>query len=108
MLFVDDEQLQVFQGRKHSGACADNDRSATVKNSQPLFDALLARQRTVENGDTARESRGKPFCQLGRQSDLRNEDETRVPARERVFRSLNVDLGLSAPRHTMQQLRRKP
>ena len=85
MFFIDDDQLQISQRRKHRRARADNDGRPTVKDAQPFVDALLARQRTVQDRNTPGKPRGKSLGELRREPDFGNENEAGLAARQRVL-----------------------
>jgi hypothetical protein len=72
--------------------------------SQPVGEALRRRQRAVQRDDVAAgEALGEARFQLRRQVDLGHQHQRLPPERERALGRAQVDLGLAAAGHAMQQ-----
>ncbi|MEP7223413.1 MAG: hypothetical protein ABI783_00455 [Actinomycetota bacterium] len=103
MLFVDDDQPKVVDGCEDRGARADDDASLPGNDPLPLVTSLRLGERRVENGNEPAEARTEPANRLRGQGYLRHEHNRTSPALERGRTCLEVDLGLTAPRRTVQE-----
>src|SRR4029453_12321754 len=51
LLFVDDDESQIFDGRENRGACANDDAGFAITNAPPFASALDIAESGVKNGD---------------------------------------------------------
>ena len=108
VLFIDDDQPEIFERSKHSAARADHDPRPTGLNLVPFIVPLAFGQMAVQNrdrvlrfGKTALES----LHGLRRERNFRNEHDGGFPARQGRADRLQINFRLSAPGHAMQQNR---
>ena len=99
LLFVDDDQAEIFERREDRGARADDDAGFAVAHAPPFAGALDVAERGVQNGD-AFEARAKPGAALTAnpqsQSDFRDQDDGGLSARQRFLHGAQVDFGFAA------------
>src|SRR5262245_34679352 len=105
VFFVNNDQSDIGEWRKHSRPGADNDLCATLVDAEPLINALLSRQRAMQYSDAFWKSRAKPLGELRSQSNLGNENQTGLPHRQCILGRLNVDFRLAASGDAVQQKR---
>ena len=104
MLLVDDDQPKVHQRREHGRARADHDAHLAAGDGGVGQQPLPRRQPGVQHGDArTAEAPLDASHRLPRQADLGHEQQDRAAGLEGGLRGLQVDLGLAAPRHPVQQ-----
>ena len=108
VFLVDDDQAQMRQRRQDRQPRAQHDARAARVPRQPVQHAFAFRQAAVQRRQRhAGEARADVRFQLRRQVDLRDQDQDlriRI-ARQHLRAGLQVDLGLAAARHAVQQHR---
>ena len=108
MFFVDHDQAQPRHRCEHRQARAEHQIGLAEVRGEPMAQALRRRQATVQRHQVvAGKSLGKSRLELRREVDLGHQDQDLPPCSERLRRSMQVDLGLAATRHTMQQVSRR-
>jgi hypothetical protein len=107
VLLVDDDHAEAGNGREHRRARADRDAGLTAPQALPLAEPLALRQAGVQHRDLGPEARREAGGELRRQRDLRHQHDRALPGRERVGDHVQVDLGLAAAGHAMDQERRE-
>ena len=103
VLFVDDDEPELANGREDRGARADHDAGLAARDPLALVPALRVTERRVQDRDPVAEARGEPTHRLGREGDLGDEHDRTEAARERGGTGLEVDLRLAAPGRAVQQ-----
>ena len=81
VLFVDDDEPDLFEWGEHRGARAHDDGDFTAPDAVPLVVTLAVGKAAVLDGDLPREAISKKTRKNGRQSDLRREDQHAPPRR---------------------------
>ena len=103
LLLVDDDNAEIFRGREHRRARADNDaRSAGLYLLKAVV-PLTGRQRRVQNRDFFAEPGGKLPQKLWCQPDFGHEHDGAFALLERVCDQLQVHLRLAAAGHAEQK-----
>src|SRR5580704_6108874 len=99
LLFVDDDEAEIFERREDGGARADDDASLAVADAPPFAGALDVAERGMKNGD-AFEASAEPGAALTTypqsESDFGNENDGGFSAREGFLDGAHVNLGLAA------------
>ncbi len=103
MFLVDQDQAQVGQRREHRRARADDHVEPAAAGALPGRAALAERQVRVEHADAVAEAAAERMDDLVRQRDLGHEDEHAPAAGDRGPRRREVDLGLAAAGHAVEQ-----
>ena len=104
VLFVDDDQPQVAEGREHRRAGAEHEARAPLGGGAPGRQALAGREAGVEHGDPlAREARREARDRLAGEADLGHQHEDAVPGAQHGLGGAQVDLGLAAAGDAVQQ-----
>ena len=104
VLLVDDDQAEPRQRREDRQSCAHDELRIASGSGEPMVEPLGRRQRAVQNRDArSRQRHSNALLKLRRQIDLGYEQQ-RLPARaDDACCSREVDLGLPAPGHALQQ-----
>ena len=106
MLFVDHDQAQPRQRRKHAHAGAQHDVSPAQMRQQPVAQPLHRRQPAVQRGQPVLwEARSKAGLQLRREVDLGHQHQGLPACGQHLLGGMQVDLGLAAAGDTVQQQR---
>ena len=106
VFFVDDDQPQPGQRRKHRQPRAQHQIGQAQVRQQPMAQALRRRQAAVQaDHHLARKTLGKPRLELRREVDLRHQHQGLATALQGVGGGVQVDLGLAAASHAVQQHR---
>ncbi len=103
MLFVDDDDAQVPDGREDGRARADDDARLAALETPPLVEALARGERRVEDGDRIAEVCAQAAREDGRERDLGDEHHRRAPAPQRLAHGADVDFGFAAARDAVQE-----
>ena len=103
MLFVDDDESKVFEGRKYGGTCADDDRHLPAAYAIPLIRALPVRQTAVLHGHAVAEGVTKGGRDGGSQGDLGHHHENRSAAMKNAIGEPKVHLRFTGSRDPLQQ-----
>ena len=113
VLLVDDDQRQFRQRRQNREPRPEHDARASRVRGEPVAHALAFGEAAVHRDDRAFGQRGETRAERGlelrRQIDFGHEDE-RLRVRPRVEQArerVQIDLGLAAARHAVQQERRE-
>ena len=113
VLLVDDDQRQLRQRREDREPRAEHDPRAAGMRGEPVAHAFAFRETAVHRDDRVFGKRGEARAERGfelrRQVDLRHQHE-RLGIRPRVEQTgerVQIDLGLAAARHAVQQERRE-
>ena len=105
MLFVDDDEAEVFDGREDGGAGADDDAGFAVSNTVPLLGALLGGEGGVEQSDVG----GEGVMQLrghgGGEADLGDEEDGGFSLVESAAHGGEIDGGLAGAGDAVEQMR---
>ncbi len=108
VLFVDDDESDVLERREDRRPGAHHDRDVAAANAVPLIVTLAVGQAAVLNGDLCSEARTKEARERGRQRDLGREDQNAPAGRHDERREPEVQLGLAASGHAVEQNGPKP
>src|SRR5258708_5248349 len=103
LLLVDDDEAALLEGGEEGGRRPDDAVGRAVEPPPPLVVPLARGQRAVQERDPLAEAGHEAGDDLGGERDLRYEDDRALPARERLGRQPEVDLGLAAAGDPMQQ-----
>ena len=102
MLFVDDDQAGVGQGREQARAGADDEVDLAPGDAVPGFAALATGEAAVPDGgagdavaDTRRQLRG--------QADFRQQEQHLLALGDDLFGEVEVDQGFSAAGHAVEE-----
>ena len=110
LLFVDDNQPDVFKRSKDCGPRTDNDTRVTHSDTPPFARSFRIAHRGMQYRN-AFETRAKPRAALPanpeRQSDFWHEDDGSFPARERILHGAQIHFCLTASGDAVKQLRAK-
>ena len=85
LLFIDDDQAEIFERRENGRARAHHDAHLAVAHAPPFAGALDIGQAAVQYRDAFAETRAHQAADPERQGDFRNEHDGRFPAGERRF-----------------------
>ena len=107
MLLVDDDHAEPGERREHRRARADRDPRVAAAQPRPLAQPRGLRQPGVQDRDEVAEPRAKPRGELRRQRDLGHQHQRGAPGGERGRDHPQVDLGLAAAGHAVQEERRE-
>ena len=107
VLFVDDDQPEFVERRKHGRARADDDRHLAPADAIPLIGALAVGQAAVLHRHAIAERVAKRRRHGGRQRDLRDEHEHRPAAAQDEIGEPKVHLRLARSGDALQQEHRK-
>ena len=105
MLLVDDDQPEPGQRREDRRAGADDDPRLAAGDPLALVAPLGVGQARVEDRDRVAEARPHPADGLGRERDLRDEQDRPAAALERGRARLEVHLGLARAGRPVEQER---
>ena len=105
LLLVDDDKPRMFERREERGPRADDDIGHAVEDASPFVEPLARAQRRVKERDAIAETRDEARHDLGGEGDLRHKHDDAEPASQRFRRGAQVDLGLPARGHTVEQER---
>ena len=103
VLLVDDENPEVPERREDGAACADRDPRLATAKPPPLVVALPVGQSRMQHGNAIPEARAKASGELRRERDLRHQNQRGAPLFERGPDRAQIDLGLAAAGHALQQ-----
>ena len=107
LLFVDDDEAEIFERRENRGARAHNDARLAVANAPPFAGAFDIREAAVQNGDNRAEARADQPAEPERERDFRNQDDRGFSARKRRFDRAQIDFRFAAARDAVKQAGRK-
>ena len=105
MLLVDDDHPDIGQRRDHGQPCADHDVGVAGPDPSPLVGALPFSEPGVDERDPGVEVGPQPVDEREGEGDLGHEHEGRPPGFERGGDRLDVDRGLAAAGHAIEQER---
>ena len=103
MFFVDDDEPDTVQRREHRRPRADDDVHCTAADALPLIVPFAGGQAAVLNGDTVAELVTKRASDGGRQCNFGHQDQRRAIVTADGRREAEVDFGLAAAGHAVQQ-----
>ena len=103
MLLVDDDEADIGQRREDRRARADGDAGLSLQDAAPLVIPLALGKAAVKHGDTIPEARAKASFGLGDEGDFRDEHQHGVARLHGAGRRPQVDLGLAAAGHAVEQ-----
>src|ERR1043166_7829425 len=99
LLFVHDDETEIFDGRENRRTCSDNDAGFTVADAPPFACTFDVAESGVQDG-YAFEARSKPGTALAanpkRECDFGHQDDGGFAARERFLHSAKIDFGFAA------------
>ena len=107
VLLVDDDDADVGERGEDREARADDDVDVAGPDPPPLVRAFAFAEARVEQRDARLEIRAEPVDERHREGDLGDEDEGRPAGRERRGDRLDVDRGLAAAGHAVEEERRR-
>ncbi len=107
VLFVDDDEPEVFDGREHGGAGADDEIHVASSDPVPLIMTLAVGHAAVLNRHAIAERGPELRGHLRRQRDLGDEHQDAASEGDGVARQPHVQLRLAAAGHAVQQRRVK-
>ena len=110
MFFIDDDEaeLAIRNRGKNRRSGSKDDIGLSISNPAPLAMPLRGREAGMKDRRRGTwESREHAGGRLGREGDLRNENEHGPTGVEGLSGEAKVDLGLSAPRHAEEEVARK-
>ena len=107
MLLVDHDQAGIGDGREDGRARPDADPGLARAQAAPLVVARAGRHPGMKQRDGVAEAPPEAIHRLGRQGDLRDEDDRAPPPRQRLPGRLQVDLRLARAGHAVEQDRRR-
>ena len=103
VLLVDDDQAEPVQRREDGGPCAHHHVDVAAPDAVPLVVPLAVGQPAVLDGHAAAAGGAKRAHHGRRQGDLGHEHEHAPALPAHLSRELQVDGGLPAPGHPVQQ-----
>ena len=103
MLLVDDDQAEPRQRREHRRARADDDVHVAAADAPPLVVRSPSESPLCSMATRVAERARGTARPRRRERDLGHEQQHAAPARERGPRQPEVDLGLAAAGHAVQQ-----
>ena len=104
MLLVDDDQARdAASGAKTADRVPTTTSTSPRANTLPLVVPLAVGEAAVLDGDAFAERRAEQRDERRRQRDLRHHQEHLLAAFAHVLRQSQVQLGLAASCHTMEQ-----
>ena len=103
VLLVDDDEAEIDEWREDRRAGSDDDPRFAACDPPPFVPALAGREPAVHDRDGVAETLLRSRQQLRGEGDLRHEHQHRPAGGARARRELQVDLGLAAARHAVQQ-----
>ena len=108
LFLVDDDESQRRQRRKHGQPRPEHELRRARRGGQPLGAAFAAPKSTVQRRD-AQAGRCRVYAseELRRQVDLGHQHQYLATLREHSRRGRQIDVGLAAAGHAMQQERRE-
>ena len=107
VLLVDDDDADVAERGEDREPRPGHDVDVAGPDPPPLVGALAVRQPRMDQRDPDAEVRPEPVDDRHRERDLRHEDEGRPAGLERGHDRLDVDRGLAAAGHAVEQERRR-
>ncbi len=96
LLFVHDDEAEIFERRENGGARAHNDARFAAAHAPPFAGAFDIRQAAVQHGDACAESRANQAADPQSERNFRHEDDGRLAARERRFDRAEIDFRFAA------------
>ena len=106
VLLVDHDQAEVVERSEHRRARADADARLAAAHAPPLVVALARGELRVHDRHGVAEALDEAARGLRRERDLGHEHDRRAAALQRRGHRAQVDLGLAAAGHAVQQQRR--
>ena len=103
MLFVDDDEPEPFKRSEHGRAGADDDVDVAAPDPLPLVVPLAGREPAVLNRHAIAKVLAAHRSDRRRQCDFRDEDERATGLPAGPCRQAQVDLGLSAAGHAVEE-----
>ena len=103
VFLVHDDQTHLLQRRKHRRTRTEHHPGLAAEHALPLVEPLAVSQAAVQHGQQVAEATVEMGFELRGQGDLRHEHKRGLPLVEAVAHSLQVDLGLAAAGHAMEQ-----
>ena len=102
MLLIHHDQAKLGQRCEDGGTGAEDDACAAAARRQPAVKALALGHSRVEQGHGRAETRLQALAKLRNQPDLGGEDQDLPASLQHGFQGLQIDLGLAAARHPLQ------
>ena len=101
LLLIQNDETDVIQRRKHGASGAYGHIYQPCADAFPLVIPLGNRQGAVEYGHTIPEMAVKHRDQLGREGDLRNQDQCLPPGVQHIPDQADINGGLPASGHSI-------
>jgi len=105
VLFINYNYAQILGRSEDCRASADNNICLAALHALPLIVALAGTQRAMQQGQTVSETGPKPSHHLRSKRNFWHQHDGTAPLGLRRLNSLQIDFGLAAGRHPMQQQR---
>ncbi len=103
MLFVDHDQAQARQGGEQRQAGAQQDVGLAARSPQPSAQTVAFGQAAVDHRQPVAQARAHAVFQLRGQIDFRHQQQHLPPRRQHLLRQTQIELGLAAAGHAVQQ-----
>ncbi len=103
MLFVHDDQPQVWLRGEDGAARPDDHGVVAIADAPPLVELLAQRQTAVHHRHLAGEALGEAPHRLWRQGYLRHQNDAPLAQGHCLLQGLKVDLRLAAAGDAMQE-----
>ena len=108
MLFIDDDEARSQQRREDGRSRADHQRHFPAADAMPLVVPLAVGEAAVLNRHARAESRTEYGRDCRRERDFRHQHQHAATGAHRMIGEPQVDLGLTAPGHAVQQRHLEP
>ena len=103
VLFVDDDELEIGQGREHGAARAHDDIQSTASRQLPVLAAGAHAQVTVQRRDAAAEALAEDAQDLRGERYFWHKNQSLAAGFTRGLCGAQVDLGFAAGGHAVQR-----
>ena len=103
MLLVDDDHADTCERREHRRPRPDDDVDGAAADAMPLIVALAVGQPAVLDGHAVAECAAKERSHRWRERNLRHHEQRLTPGAAHVIRKPQIELGFSAPGHTVKE-----
>ena len=101
VLFVEHDRCEPLHRREHRRAGSDGHAPLATPQRPPRVDALAVRQPRVQHRHLVAEHAAHPRHRLGREGNLRDQQNGTVTRRHDATKDVEVDQRLSGPRHAL-------
>ena len=105
MLFIDDDDSQVSHRHEDRRANTKNDSAPSRQCFSPLIVSGSDGQSAVAYGQVLAETLAEDGFQLSAEGNFRDKDQRAFSSSQCFRDQLEIDLGLTAPRHSEEEMR---